>query len=387
MTGNSTQPRAVLAVNGGSSSLKLSPSSIPTRRLPEATLTTRNEQTEAEERIPLPVEDHAACVPQLWDWLGRNQAPAPGVISHRIVHGGMKFREPQRVTPELIADLRSITVFAPQHLPAQTDLLEAFAHHYPGVPQVVCFDTAFHRDMPRVAKLLPLPRRYDAQGVQRYGFHGISYGYLMRELERVAGTAAARGRVILAHLGNGASMAAVREGRSMDTTMGFTPAAGLVMSTRTGDLDPGLVGYLARTEGMTSEQFNELVNAQSGLLGVSETSPDTRDLLAREGGDPRAAEALELFCYQARKHIGALATTLNGLDTLVFSGGIGENSPALRARMTAGLEFLGIHLDRAANATNASVLSTAESRVTVRMIRTDEELCLAQLALGLNTSG
>jgi acetate kinase len=264
----------------------------------------------------------------------------------------------------------------PEHLPAALGLIEAIGNAYPGVPQVACFDTAFHQTMPRVAKLLPLPRHYEAKGVRRYGFHGLSYAYLMEELEREAGADAANGRVILAHLGNGASMAAVRNGRSIDTSMAFTPTAGLVMSTRTGDLDPGLVMYLAKSEGLTAGEFNEMVNKRAGLLGVSEISSDVRDLI--ESKDARAAEALELFCYQAKKFIGAYAAALGGLDTLVFSGGIGENVPALRAKICEGLEFLGIELDESRNQANESILSKKGGKATVRMIRTDEELMISR---------
>ena len=243
---------------------------------------------------------------------------------------------------------------------------------------MACFDKGFHQHLPPVARVLAIPRRYEKQGVRRYGFHGLSYAYLMEELERLAGREAARGRVILAHLGNGASMAAVRDGSSIDTSMGFTPASGLPMSTRSGDLDPGLVSYLARTEGLTVDQFHHLVNAESGLLGISELSPDLRDLLAQEGRDVRAAEAVALFCYQGKKYLGAYAAALGGLDHLVFSGGIGEHAAVVRARMCDGLEFLGIHLDRAANHANAAIISSRESRVTVRVIRTDEESQIAR---------
>jgi acetate kinase len=244
---------------------------------------------------------------------------------------------------------------------------------------VACFDTAFHRTMPRVAKLLPIPRRFDKAGIQRYGFHGLSYTYLMEELTRLAGEKAAKGRVILAHLGNGASMTAVKDGQSIDTSMGLTPAGGLPMSTRAGDLDPGVAWFLMRTEKLTPKQFNNLVNKKSGLLGVSETSPDMRDLLQQQASDPRAAEAVELFCYQAQKWVGAFSAALGGLDTLVFSGGIGENAGEVRARICKGLEFLGIELDDAANNTNAEVISSAAGKVAVRVIRTDEELMIARI--------
>ena len=243
---------------------------------------------------------------------------------------------------------------------------------------MACFDTAFHHDLPRVAQLLPIPRRYEAQGVRRYGFHGLSYAFLMEELARLAGAEAAQGRVILAHLGNGASLAAVHHGKPVDTSMSFTPTAGVPMSTRSGDLDPGLVWYLARTEKMSAKQFNEMVNFQSGLLGVSETSSDMRDLLDHETQDVRAAEAVALFCYQVKKWIGAFAAALGGLDTLVFAGGIGENAPAVRARICDGLEFLGIKLEEKRNAASEGVISAPAGRVTVRVIRTDEEQMIAK---------
>jgi acetate kinase len=257
--------------------------------------------------------------------------------------------------------------------------MEVCAVKFPQAQQIACFDTAFHSTLPRVAKLLPIPRRYEVKGVQRYGFHGLSYSFLMQELERVAGAKAASGRVILAHLGNGASMAAVLDGKSIDTSMGFTPAAGLVMSTRSGDLDPGLVAFLGRSEQMTETQFDRMIHHESGLLGVSELSSDMRDLLAREVADVRAAEAVALFCYQAKKWIGSFAAALGGLDVLVFAGGIGENNPSIRERICEGLGFLGIELDKTRNAENTPLISTITGRVTVRIIRTDEELMIARL--------
>jgi acetate kinase len=266
-------------------------------------------------------------------------------------------------------------------MPRELDLIETFRQRHPKLPQVACFDTAFHQTMPRVAKLLPIPRHFDAKGIQRYGFHGLSYAYLMEELARLGDPAASKGRVILAHLGNGASMAAVRDGKSMDTSMCFTPTAGLVMSTRSGDLDPGLAPYLARTEQMTTKQFYEMVNHKSGLLGVSETSSDMRDLLGHEKQDARAAEAVALFCYQAKKWIGSFVAALGGLDTLVFAGGIGENCPSIRARICEGLGFFGAELNSARNAENAAVISSDAGRVTVRVIRTDEEIMIARSVL------
>ena len=305
-------------------------------------------------------------------------------VGHRVVHG-MKHSESARITPQLLAELRRITPYAPEHLPREIGLIEAFRKRHSGLPQIACFDTAFHRTMPPVAKRLPIPRRYASKGVERYGFHGLSYMYLMQELQHLD-PAAAKGRVILAHLGSGSSLAAVRDGRSLDTSMGFTPSSGLVMSTRTGDLDPGLQYYLTRTEGMTAARFQKMVNHESGLLGVSGTSADMRALLAKERKDERAAEAVALFCYQAKKWIGSFAAALGGLDTLVFAGGIGENSPVIRERICDGLGFLGIKPDLKRNAKNSPVISSKGSGVVIRVIPTNEELMIARSVIRVLTT-
>ena len=354
----------ILAVNGGSSSVKfaLFAAGDPTRVLHRG----------AVDRIA------PNAIPT--DWLdalalgGHLQGVV--AVGHRVVHGGPKHSDPQPVTADLLADLRAATPFAPAHLPDAIELIEAVACRLPGVPQVACFDTAFHRDLPNVARMLPIPRKYADAGLRRYGFHGLSYAYLMEEWARLASVDMARGRAILAHLGSGASMAAVRDGQCIDTTMGLTPAGGLVMGTRTGDLDPGVLIHLARSKGLTADQLEELVTRRSGLLGVSETCSDIRVLLAAQATDPRAAEAVELFCYQIRKCVGAYAAALGGIDALVFSGGIGENAPEIRARVCDGLRFLGIELDPAANAANAPVISLGA--VAVRVIPTDEEAMIAR---------
>jgi acetate kinase len=278
----------------------------------------------------------------------------------------------------MIAELHQLSSFDPEHIPEETELIEATRRRFPDVAQIACFDTAFHHDLPRVAQLLPIPRRYNTQGVRRYGFHGLSYAFLIEKLADVAGPEAAKGRVILAHLGSGASLAAVRDGKSLDTSMGFTPASGIPMSTRSGDLDPGLAWYLAATEQMSSKNFNTMANSQSGLLGISETSSDMRDLLEREALDVRAAEAVAVFCYQVKKWIGAFSAALGGLDTLVFAGGIGENAAAVRSRICEGLEFLGIEIDEKRNTANEGVISKDASRVSVRVIPTDEEFMIAK---------
>jgi len=383
--------KLLLVLNAGSSSLKfaLFDGGSPLVRIfsgvidrigsPEATFTLKGNEGQQMERKGISAPNHVKGLDYLLKRLAETTGAAGfSAVGHRVVHGGPHYRDPQKVDRAMLSELRRIRSFDPEHLPAEIALMEVFAAKFPNVPQIACFDTAFHSTLPRVARLLSIPRRYEAKGVQRYGFHGLSYAYLMRELESVAGAKAANGRVILAHLGNGASMAAVRDGRSLDTTMAFTPAAGLVMSTRSGDLDPGLIAFLARGEKMTASQFDKMVNHESGLLGVSETSSDMRDLLARETDDVRAAEAVALFCYQAKKWVGAYAAVLGGLDTLVFAGGIGENAPPVRARICEGLDFLGIKLSETRNAKNATVISTDKSRTTVRVIRTNEELMIAR---------
>ncbi len=382
----------VLTINGGSSSIRFAvyeAGETPRRRLDgkidriglsgtSVVVNDPADQPPSPRRIA--AADHRTAVAFLLDWLETQPIFASvEAAGHRVVHG-MTHSKPERVTPKLLAELHRITPYAPDHLPREIALIEAFQRRHPKLPQVACFDTAFHRTLPRVAKVLPIPRRYGTRGVERYGFHGLSYAYLMEELGRLD-PAAAAGRVILAHLGSGASLAAVRNGKSVDTSMGFTPTAGLVMSTRTGDLDPGLVYYLARTERMTATRFQRMVNHESGLLGVSGTSSDLRDLLAKEAGDVRAREAVALFCYQAKKWIGAFAAALGGLDAIVFSAGIGENAPLIRTRICDGLGFLGIDLDETRNAKNAPLISPDAGRVTVRVIRTDEELMIARSVL------
>jgi acetate kinase len=381
----------ILTINGGSSSIKfaLFETGDSLRRilgggierigLPEATLRVKGANPADNFSRIVKAPDYTAAVGALMDWIEeRSGRDALTAVGHRVVNGGPKYYKPQRITAEMIEELRRLSPFDPDHLPEEILLTEAFHRRFPDLPQVACFDTAFHHDLPRVAQMLPIPRRYEAQGVRRYGFHGLSYAFLMGELARLGDPAATTGRVILAHLGNGASLAAVHDGKPVDTSMSFTPAAGVPMSTRSGDLDPGLVWYLARAEKMGAKQFNEMINLQSGLLGVSETSSDMRDLLDRETQDVRAAEAVALFCYQVKKWIGAFAAALGGLETLVFAGGIGENASAVRARICGGLGFLGIELEEKRNAANEGVISAATGRVVVRVIRTDEECMIAK---------
>jgi len=381
----------VLAINGGSSSIKFA--------LYEANEVLRKKFEGSIERIGLPnaflrvkgidgadnfskdidAGDQKQAVGFLMDWIEKRiGADALSAVGHRIVQGGPKDSETQLVTKELLDDLYLYEALDPEHLPQELMIIEAFIYRFPDTPQVLCFDTAFHHDMPRVAKILAIPRRYEAKGVRRLGFHGISYSFLMRELVRIAGKDAFPSRVILAHLGSGASLAAVENGKSIDTSMGFTPSAGLVMGTRCGDLDPGLNYYLARTEGTDASQFQHMVDYESGLLGISETSSDMKDLLINESSDVRAKEAIEVFCYQTKKWIGSYSAALGGLDTLVFAGGIGENVPVIRSRICKGLEFLGVDIDENLNKANEGIISKKMGNVAVRIIRTDEEFMIAQ---------
>jgi acetate kinase len=382
---------SILTINGGSSSIKFALYQVgePLKRglygkvdrigLSDTNLTFSDSSGNQKNSLILESFDTRSAANFLIDWLEKQGGfSSVKAVGHRVVHG-MNRTGPEIITNELLEELHLITSYDPDHLPNEIEFIEAFRRLHPKLSQVACFDTAFHNTMPRVAKLLPIPRRFDTMGIRRYGFHGLSYAYLIQELTRVAGANAAQGRVILAHLGNGASLAAVREGKSIDTSMGFTPAAGLTMGTRPGDLDPGVAWYMMRSENLTPKQFNNLINHESGLLGVSETSFDMQDLLAQETKDIRAAEAVALFCYQAKKWIGAFAAALGGLDTLVFAGGIGESSPIIRSRICEDLGFLGIELEEKQNAANEGVISSAASRVAVRVIRTDEEQMIARL--------
>jgi acetate kinase len=383
--------RRILTINGGSSSIKFAvfagndpPKAVLQGGIerigqPGATVHLKGLKPIDNVSRPVAAPDHSAAVSAMIDIIEeRSQNHDLTAIGHRVVHGGPNYSDPRIIGSELIQELRRLCPFDPEHLPDEILLIEAFQRRFPHLPQVACFDTAFHHDLPRVARLLPIPRRYEAQGVRRYGFHGLSYTFLMGELARLDGADAARGRVVLAHLGNGASLAAVHHGKSIDTSMSFTPAAGVPMSTRSGDLDPGLGSYLASTEHVSPEQFGKMVNFESGLLGISETSSDMRELLDCEARDERAAEAVMLFCYQVKKWIGAFTAALGGIDTLIFAGGIGENAPNVRARICDGLGFLGIDLDQLRNAESEPLISSDAGRVKIRVIRTDEELVIAR---------
>jgi acetate kinase len=327
----------------------------------------------------LSLPDRETALKVLLDWLQDHiRRQGLDAVGHRLVHGGVKYIYPHMITLELLASLKKLIPLAPGHLPQELRIIEAVQQLYPALKQVACFDTAFHRQMPEVAQMYALPRHLQERGVIRYGFHGLSCEYLTQELRRQAGPEVADGRVLIAHLGNGASMTAVRHGQSVDTTMGFTPAGGLVMSTRSGDLDPGVLVYLLEEEGVQVSALNDMVNRESGLLGVSGISSDMKDLLNKEEEDPHAAVAVNLFCYHAKKFLSALAAVLRGLDTLIFTAGVGENAPTIRWRICEGMEFLGIHLDSSRNDANAPIISQEDSPCIVRVMHTDEDLMIAR---------
>ncbi len=323
--------------------------------------------------------EHSKALKEIIGWLQTSPSAYHfDIVGHRLVHGGSKFNRPHLITSDLIETLDELMPFAPDHLPHEINAIKVFMQSYPDVKQVACFDTGFHRDMPRVAQIYALPGDLSREGVLRYGFHGLSYEYILMELSKEAGVEAPKGRLIIAHLGNGASMVAVKAGKSMDTTMGFSPAGGLVMSTRSGDLDPGVILFLLKEKGLGFSAVNRMVNKEGGLLGVSGLSPAIKDLLEAAAKNRRAGEAVELFCYQAKKFLGALAAVLGGLDTVIFTGGIGENAPSIRRRICENMEFLGICLDSARNNANEPIISDDRSPATVRVMKTNEELMIAR---------
>jgi acetate kinase len=381
----------ILTINSGSSSIKFSlyqmgqseslilSGIIERIGLKPTILKIKDAQGETNLEDNLYLRDHDAAFKALFERLRKNSAVKKiDAVGHRIVHGGIEYSRPQGITPELMEKLNQLVPLAPDHLPNEITGIMAINKTYPGLTQVACFDTAFHRQLPLRAKMYPLPRRLFQEGIMRYGFHGLSYEYIMQELMTVAGEKVARGRIIMAHLGSGASMAAVKDGKSMDTTMGFTPTGGLMMGTRSGDLDPGILIYLLDEKGLSPNSLNEMLNTYSGLLGVSGRGSDMKFLLDNETKSSDIAEAIYLFCYQAKKFLGALCTALGGLDTLIFTGGIGENSPAIRKRICEDMTFLNIYLDPIKNESNKPIISSDGVPTTIRVMKTNEELMIAR---------
>ncbi len=387
---NSPAKDCLLTINGGSSSIKYALYEIKDTLnqllsgemegigTGKAKLSFIHLKKAQDHHLDIPVANHTEAAEWLVTWLEKEtDFIRIKAVGHRIVQG-LEHSSPEKITDKLLMELKAISAYDPEHLPAEIKLIEVFRKHYPDLDQVACFDTSFHTAMPDIAKLIPIPKKYRDNGIKRYGFHGISYSYLMEEFERIEGTKKAKGKIIIAHLGSGASLAAVKNGKSMDTSMGFTPASGLTMSTRTGDLDPGVAWYLMKFEKLTPAEFNHLVNHESGLLGISGTTADMQQLLKTQHEDQRAAEAVGFFCYQCIKWIGAFTAVLGGLDTLIFSGGIGEHAPEIRERICSGLQFLGIELDGTKNIKNEAVISTNASKPSIWVITTNEELMIAR---------
>ena len=374
----------ILCLNTGSSSLKFGLYELGEHEVtlatgevegigdPDARLSLRK-GTDAPIHLRVDVPEGPAAIRTVLAALDAHRLPAPDAVGHRLVHGGPLYRAPERVNARLLEALRTLVPFAPLHLPGEIDGIEAVARRFPELPQVVCFDTAFHRDMPELAQRFPLPGALWDAGIRRYGFHGLSYEYVVYELGP-----ASRGRLVIAHLGSGASMAAVHDGRSVETTMGLTPAGGLMMGTRPGDLDPGILLHLLATGQYDVEGLTRLVEHESGLLGVSGLSADIRTLLAARDRDPDSALAIAMFCHRARREVGALAAVLGGIDTLVFTGGIGERSAVIRQEICRGLEHLGVLLDTEANGAHAPIVSPRGTACVVRVIKTNEDLMVAR---------
>lgn len=318
--------------------------------------------------------NHTAAAETALEWL-TSALPAFTVdaIGYRVVHGGDRFREPALVDDEAVEYLRSIVALAPNHMPCAVDCITAFRSIYPNASHVACFDTSFFAGLPELARTLPIPKAIAAEGVRRYGFHGLSYQYLLGNFRENEGEEAARGRIVMAHLGSGCSLTACKDGQPIDTTMGFTPVSGIPMSTRTGDLEPGVLLYLQREKGMSVDEVATLITSQSGLLGISDDTADMYYLLQHQAENPSSALAVEYFCYAIRKQIGAYAAAMSGIDSIIFAGGIGERSTEIRARVLDQLGFLGITINAESNQRSDRLISTPESSVGVHVIPTREE--------------
>lgn len=381
-----TARHVILCLNSGSSSLKfalyqlggdtetlLAEGAVERIGLPGGSLRVGGADGKMLDETRCDFPDHQAAVRATFAALDQVRLPPPDAVGHRLVHGGPDHTAPERVTQQLMNSLHKLIAFAPLHLPNEIQGIESVAARFPDLPQVACFDTGFHRRMPELAQHFPLPRPLWDEGLRRYGFHGLSYEYVLGALGDPA-----RGRTIIAHLGNGASMVAAQDGQPLDTTMGFTPAGGFMMGTRSGDLDPGILLYLMNEKQFDARRLERLVNHEAGLLGVSGTSPDMKTLLERRHSDPDAALAVDLFCYQLRKHIGALAAVLGGLDILVFTGGIGERAAPVRWDVCRGLEYLGIQLHSQRNEAHAETISASGGSCSVLVIPTNEALMIAR---------
>jgi acetate kinase len=385
------EKRRILVVNGGSSSLKSAvydvagenaerrvSAAIERIGLPRGSFNVTGAGGERLDSRETACADLREATVRWLDWLrAHGEADTIDAVGHRIVHGGDYGDRPRRIDAALLDTLRALVPLDPDHLPGEIAAIDVLREARPDWPQVACFDTTFHGRMPARARQFPLPRRLRDRGYIRYGFHGLSYEYLMHALRVQVGDRA-DGRVILAHLGNGASLAAVHHGIGLDTTMGMTPASGIMMGTRPGDLDPGVMLRLIEAEGLDAPELRRLVSHESGLRGVSGSSSDMQELLARRATDPSADEAVTLFCYLARKALGAMLAAIGGADVVVFSGGIGTYAPAVRAEICDGLAFAGLAIDAAANDSGATVISPPGASVEVRVMATNEEVVIAR---------
>lgn len=379
-----------LTVNAGSSSLKVAVFDEAAPHTPQLSVSVEGIGTYDAHLIPdgrygsvdtqlIAASDHETAAKTVIQWLkaeGVNTLDVRGV-GHRVVHGGEIYDSPTVIDDEVYERLYALVPLAPNHTPVILQCLEVFRQHFTGVPHIACFDTAFFHDLPAVARTIAVPVELRESGVRRYGFHGLSYEYILSNFTQHEGEAAAHGRVIMAHLGSGASLAAVEDGKPVDTTMGFTPASGIVMSTRTGDIDPGLIDYLLRERNMTPTDISQLVYKQSGLLGVSGTTADMYTLLQQRHENEQASLAVDLFCYTITKTIGAYAAVMGGVDSIIFSAGIGERSAVIRRQITDGLEFLGIVIDDERNERGDRLISAEHSRAGVHVIPTHEDTIIA----------
>ena len=376
----------ILCINSGSSSVKfalyegdetdaalLAKGTVKGIGLPEGHLRVAGATGETLAEVQGDFPQTQVAIHTLLDRLAQLDLPQPVAVGHRVVHGGTAYTAPQRVDARLLETLRTLIPFAPLHQPSALEGIDAIASRLPGLPQVACFDTAFHHGLPERVQRFPLPRALGQEGIRRYGFHGLSYEFILETLG-----AAVQGRTIIAHLGNGSSLVAVRDGHPLDTTMGLTPTGGVMMGTRSGDLDPGLLLYLLQAKDYSVEQLAHLVNHEAGLLGVSGLSADMQTLLDKREREPHAAQAVEMFCDQLRKQVGALTAVLGDLDTLVFTGGIGEQAAPVRWEVCQGLTYLGVALDPQRNDAHARIISTPQSACSVWVVPTNEELMIAR---------
>ena len=383
-------PNPILIINVGSSSIKFAV--FNAERASNAVLrgSFKNKanntafsiyQADKETSESLTINSTKECIDYLVKWFESNSELSIKAVGHRLVHGGNNYHLPTILTNEIIEQLKCSVPFSPEHLPNAIAAIESMREHYSHLPHIACFDTAFHWAMPEVAQKLPLPKEITAGGVRKYGFHGLSYEYIYASLETKYSDIQQK-KIVIAHLGSGASMVAVKDGKSIDTTMGFTPAGGLIMSSRTGDIDPGVLIYLLQHHNYTAPKLNELLNHQSGLKGISGLSGDMQELM-KQGNDTNAQLAINMFCYQAKKHLGALMATLGGIDVLVFTGGIGEKASAIRSSICTDMEYAGLQINEVLNKENAYTISSELSKAMVHVIPTDEEYAIAQHIIDL----